>query len=183
MSPNSSRPVVFFSEDEIAKRIAVVGAEIASTFGDTEVCVVGLMKSCLVFMADLIRAIPRDLSVHFLKVQSQPEAGAEPPRSEFLYSMPIPYEGKDNLLLDDIIDTGITLSYLLGHIREHRPRSLRVCALIDKPQERKIDVHPDWSLFRLENPPQGRFLVGYGLDYGESYRGLPYIGSIPRQSA
>lgn len=183
MSPNRPRPVVLFSEDEIAKRIAEVGAEITQTFTDTEICVVGLMKSCLVFMADLIRAVPRDLSVHLLKVQSQPEAGTEPPRSEFLFSMPIPYEGRDILLLDDIIDTGITLSYLLGHIREHRPRSLRVCALIDKPRERKIDVHPDWSLFRLESPPKDRFLVGYGLDYGEGYRGLPYIGTIPRQSA
>jgi hypoxanthine phosphoribosyltransferase len=182
MSPRSPRPAVHFSEDEIARRIAAVGAEIGATFGDTEICVVGLMKSCLVFMADLIRTIPRDLSVHLLRVQSGPEAGAEPPRSEFLYSMPIPYEGRDILLLDDIIDTGVTLSYLLGHIREHRPRSLRVCALIDKPRERKVDVHPDWSLFRMENPPPDRFLVGYGLDFGESYRGLPYIGTIPRQN-
>jgi hypoxanthine phosphoribosyltransferase len=181
MSPSRPRPVVLFSEDEIAKRIGLVGAEIAEDFGDSEICVVGLMKSCLVFMADLIRAIPRDLSVHLLRVQSQPE-GAESPRSEFLYSMPIPYEGRDILLLDDIIDTGITLSYLLGHIREHRPRSLRVCALIDKPRERKVDVHPDWSLFRVENPPPDRFLVGYGLDCGEAYRGLPYIGTIPRRA-
>jgi hypoxanthine phosphoribosyltransferase len=182
MSP-SPRPVVLFSEDEIAKRIAEVGAEIGAAFGETEICVVGLMKSCLVFMADLIRAVPRDLSMHLLRVYTQPEADTEPPRSEVLYSMPIPYEGRDILLLDDIIDTGITLSYLLDHIQEHRPRSLRVCALIDKPRERKIDVHPDWSLFRLENPPPDRFLVGYGLDYGESYRGLPYVGTIPRQSA
>jgi hypoxanthine phosphoribosyltransferase len=183
MSPSTLRPVVLYSQDEIARRIASVGAEIGAAFGETEVCVVGLMKSCLVFMADLIRAIPRDLSVHLLKVYSQPEADVEPARSEFLYSMPIPYEGRDILLLDDIIDTGITLSYLLDHIRDHRPRSLRVCALIDKPRERKIDVHPDWSLFRLEDPTPDRFLVGYGLDYGESYRGLPYIGTIPRQSA
>jgi hypoxanthine phosphoribosyltransferase len=177
------RPAVLFSEDEIAKRVAEVGAEVGKVFEGTEICVVGLMKSCLVFMADLIRAIPRDLSVHLLKVQELPEAGTEPPRSEFLYTMPIPYEGRDILLLDDIIDTGITLSYLLGHIREHRPKSLRVCALIDKPRERKIDVHPDWSLFRLDPPPADRFLVGYGLDYNESYRGLPYIGTIPRESA
>jgi hypoxanthine phosphoribosyltransferase len=183
MSPSLARPPILFSEDEIARRVAVVGAEIAAAFGDTEVCVVGLMKSCLVFMADLIRAIPRDLSVHLLRVYTQAELDTEPPRSEVLYSMPIPYEGRDILLLDDIVDTGITLNYLLGHIREHRPRSLRVCTLIDKPGERKIDLHPDWSLFRLEDPPSGRFLVGYGLDYEERYPGLPYIGTIPRQSA
>ena len=183
MTPTTPRPAVLFSEDEIAKRIADVGGEIGKVFEGTEVCVVGLMKSCLVFMADLIRAIPRELSVHLLRVEEQAEAGTEPPRREFLYTMPIPYEGRDILLLDDIIDTGITLSYLLGHIREHHPKSLRVCALIDKPRERKIEVHPDWSLFRLDDPPGGRFLVGYGLDYHEGYRGLPYIGTIPRESA
>jgi hypoxanthine phosphoribosyltransferase len=183
MTLSRPRPAVLFSEDEIATRIAEVGNEIGQVFEGTEVCVVGLMKSCLVFMADLIRAIPRELSVHLLRVQAHPEAGAEPPRSEVLFSMPIPYEGRDILLLDDIIDTGITLSYLLGHIREHGPKSLRVCALIDKPRERKIEVHPDWSLFRLENPPADRFLVGYGLDHNERYRGLPYIGTIARESA
>jgi hypoxanthine phosphoribosyltransferase len=183
MTPSAPRPAVLFSEDQIEKRIAEVGGEIGQAFEGTEVCVVGLMKSCLVFMADLIRAIPRDLSVHLLRVQAHPEAGVEPPRGEVLFSMPIPYEGRDILLLDDIIDTGITLSYLLGHVREHRPRSLRVCVLIDKPRERKIDVHPDWSLFRLDDPPADRFLVGYGLDYNERYRGLPYIGTVPRESA
>jgi hypoxanthine phosphoribosyltransferase len=72
---------------------------------------------------------------------------------------------------------------VLGHIREHKPKSLRVCALIDKPQERKVDVRPDFSLFSLDGPLEDRFLVGYGLDFEESYRGLPYIGTIPRPSA
>ena len=97
-----------------------------------------------------------------------------------MYSATIPYEGRDILLLDDIVDTGITLNFLLDHIQEQKPRSLKVCALIDKPGERKIDVHPDWSAFTLEKTPPDRFLVGYGLDYAESYRGLPYIGTIPR---
>jgi hypoxanthine phosphoribosyltransferase len=179
MSASPARPAVLFSEDEIQKRIAEVGGEIGRAFAGSEVCVVGLMKSCLVFMADLIRAIPRELSVHLLRVQAQDEAGGP----GVLFSMPIPYEGRDILLLDDIIDTGVTLSYLLGHIREHHPRSLRVCALIDKPRERKVDVHADWALFRLDEAPADRFLVGYGLDYNERYRGLPYIGTIPRESA
>jgi hypoxanthine phosphoribosyltransferase len=174
------RPAVLYSEDQIARRIEEVGAEIARAASGAEVCVVVLMKSCLVFMADLIRAIPGDLSVHLLRVEEQQEAGAEPPRTEFMYSMPIEYEGRNILLLDDIVDTGVTLSYVLSHIREHRPKSLRVCALIDKPQERKTDVQPDFALFRLEAPPGDPFLVGYGLDFEEAYRGLPYIGTIPR---
>jgi hypoxanthine phosphoribosyltransferase len=177
------RPAVLFSEDEIARRVEAVGAKIGELCAGREVHVVVLLKSCLVFMADLIRAIPGDLSVHLLRVEAQDEAGAQPPRTEFIYSMPIDYTGKDILLLDDIVDTGVTLSYVLGHIREHKPKSLRVCALIDKPQERKVDVRPDFSLFSLDGPLEDRFLVGYGLDFEESYRGLPYIGTIPRPSA
>jgi hypoxanthine phosphoribosyltransferase len=91
----------------------------------------------------------------------------------------VPYHGRDILLLADIVDTGITLNFLLEHIREQGPGSLRVAAIIDKPGERKIDANPDWALFTL-NEPLDRFLVGYGLDFQESYRGLPYIGTIPR---
>lgn len=174
------KPVVLFSEDEIARRLKELGAEIAQAFAGREICVVGLMKSCLVFMADLIRAIPLDLTVHLVRVSSQREEGSGTARTEIMYSTAVPYEGRDILLLDDIIDTGITLNFLLDHIREHKPRSLKVCALIDKPGERKIDVHPDWALFTLRERQEGRFIVGYGLDHGESYRGLPYLGSIAR---
>jgi hypoxanthine phosphoribosyltransferase len=82
--------------------------------------------------------------------------------------------------VDDIVDTGITLSYLLAHIHEHGPASLRVCALVDKPESRKIDVHPDWTAFAVHEPMADRFLVGYGLDWMERFRGLPFIGTIPR---
>jgi hypoxanthine phosphoribosyltransferase len=183
MTAPRPRPTVLFSEDQIARRIEEVGAAIGRSSAGAEVCVVVLMKSCLVFMADLIRAIPGDLSVHLLRVDAQRDPGAAPPRTEFIYSMPIDYAGRDILLLDDIVDTGVTLHYVLSHIREHRPRSLRVCALIDKPRERKVELQPDWALFSLESPPADGFLVGYGLDFEEGYRGLPYIGTIPRQSA
>ena len=78
------------------------------------------------------------------------------------------------------MDTGITLSYLLGHIHEHAPASLRVSTLVDKPEARKIDVHPDWTAFPVHEPMADRFLVGYGLDWMERFRGLPFIGTIPR---
>ena len=100
-------------------------------------------------------------------------------RTDIVYSTEIPYEGRNILLLDDIVDTGITLSFLVDQIRERRPRSLRVAALIDKPGERKIDVHPDWAAFTVAEPIE-RFIVGYGLDFAENYRGLPYLGTIPR---
>jgi len=174
------KPTVLFGADQIARRVTEVGAEIARGYEGRELHVVGLMKSCLVLMADLIRAIPRDVTLHFVRVSSAREQGAADLRTEIVFSTAVSYEGKDILLVDDIVDTGITLSFLLDHIREHRPRSLKVCALIDRPGERKVEVHPDWALFTLEGPKVDDFLVGYGLDYAESYRGLPYLGVIHR---
>jgi hypoxanthine phosphoribosyltransferase len=173
-------PQVLYTEEQVARRIAELGTEIGRSYAGRELSVVGLMKGCLVFMADLIRKIPIDLSVHLVRVTSQREEEAGTARTEIIYTTTVPYEGRDILILDDIVDTGITLNFLLDHIRERKPRSLKVCALIDKPGDRKIDVHPDWAAFTLREPLLDRFLVGYGLDYAEMYRGLPYIGTIPR---
>ena len=133
-------------------------------------------------MADLIRpgAARHDLPLPARHLAARGgRAGSL--RTDIVYSAEIPYEGRDILLLDDIVDTGITLNFLLDHIRERSPRSLKVCALIDKPGDRKIDVHPDWAAFTLEEPlPTTASSSGYGLDYAERYRGLPYIGTIPR---
>jgi len=173
------RPAVLYDENQIRQRISEIGADVTQTFAGKDLRVVGLMKSCLLLMADLIRAIPLDTTCHFLKATTLREEAAGTVRTDIVYSTEIPYEGRDILLLADVIDTGITLNFLLDHIREQRPASLRICAIIDKPGERKIEIHPDWALFTLKEPLD-RFIVGYGLDYVESYRGLPYIGTIPR---
>jgi hypoxanthine phosphoribosyltransferase len=175
----TSPPEVVFGAEQIRRRLTDVGAEIARTYAGSEVCVIGLMKSCLVFMADLIRAVPGDLTCHMLRVQTFRDGETGSPRHDIVYYADIPYEGRDVLLLDDILDTGITLDFILEHVRARRPRSLRTCVLVDKPAERKVGVKPDWALFTVEEPDE-RFLVGYGLDWGERYRGLPYIGAIPR---
>jgi hypoxanthine phosphoribosyltransferase len=172
---------VLFTEEEIARRVAELGEEIGRAFAGREVCVLGLMKGSLVFMADLIRRIPLDLSVHLVRVTSQRERAAGRVLTEIVYSTTaVPLEGRHVLLIDDVVDTGITLSYLLGHIHEQGAASLRVCTLVDKPGSRKIGVHPDWAAFTLKEPLPGRFLVGYGLDWQERFRGLPFIGTIPR---
>jgi hypoxanthine phosphoribosyltransferase len=173
---------VLFSEQQIRERIQAIGVEVTRSFASKDVCVVGLMKSCMLFMADLVRAVPLDTTCHFLRAATLQDQGAGPLRTDIVYTAEVPYEGKDILLLADIIDTGITLNFLLDHIRDRRPASLKVCAIIDKPGERKIDVHPDWAMFTIKEP-MDRFLVGYGLDHGEHYRGLPFIGTIPRPAA
>ena len=170
----AEQPEVLFSEADIKARIAQLGAEIAKEYQGQELCVVGLMKNCLVFMADLIRAIPVPLTCHMVRATQGGSGG-----TEIVYSAEVPYAGQHILLLDDIVDTGITLSYLIGHIREHKPKSLKVCALIDKARERKVDLKADWVAFSFKEPID-RFLVGYGLDYAEQYRGLPYIGALKR---
>ena len=174
------KPAVLFTPEQIAARIRQIGSEVGRDFDGKEICVVGLIKSCMVFMADLVRAIPLDMTCHFLRVSSLRDASGGQERTDIVYSTEIAYEDRHILLLDDIIDTGITLNFLLDHIRERRPRSLKVAALIDKPGDRKIEVQVDWAAFTLKESSGARFLVGYGLDYAEHYRGLPYVGTIPR---
>jgi hypoxanthine phosphoribosyltransferase len=171
---------VLFTEEQIARRVAELGAEITSAFSGRKLSVLGLMKGSLVFMADLIRRIPLDLTVHLVRVTTQREQAAGRVLTEIAFATPAQLEGKHVLLVEDIVDTGITLSYLLAHIHEHGPSSLRVCTLVDKPESRKIDVHPDWTAFSVHEPMADRFLVGYGLDWMERFRGLPFIGTIPR---
>jgi hypoxanthine phosphoribosyltransferase len=174
----SEEPTLLFSREQIDARIREIALEITTVYAGQEICVVGLMKSCLVFMADLIRAIPLPMTCQFLQISLVKGLGSAAARTDIVYSADTPYQERHILLLDDIIDTGITLSFLLDHILEHAPLSLRVCTLIDKPRERKIDVRPDWTAFTLEQP-QDRFIVGYGLDYHERHRQLPYLATIP----
>jgi hypoxanthine phosphoribosyltransferase len=173
-------PEVLFDQEQIALRMREIGAEVARDMAGREICVIGLIKGCMMFIADLVRAIPLDLTCHFLRVSSFRGEAAGPVRTDIVYSSETTFEGRHILLLDDIVDTGITLNFLLDHIRERRPGTLKVCALIDKPDHRKIEVQIDWAAFTMREPMADRFLVGYGLDHAERYRGLPYIGTIPR---
>lgn len=175
------KPEVMFDAEAIAQRVARMGAEINSVYEGKDLCVVGIMKSCLVFMADLIRQIRTPTTCHFLRSTSVREEVAGSVRTDIVYSAEIPYEGRNILLLEGVVDTGITLNFLVDHIREREPQSLKVCALVDKPRERKIDVHPDWAAFSIDDPrQQDGFIVGYGLDWADNYRGLPYLATIPR---
>ncbi len=176
----SAEVSVLHSETDISRRVGELGAEIGRAFADREICVLGLMKGSVVFMADLIRRLPLDLTMHLVRVSSHHEASATRVMTEIAYSTAVPLKGRHVLVIADIVDTGITLSYLLGHIHELGPQSLRAVALVDKPYARKIDVHPDWAAFTVPEPLSDRFLVGYGLDWMERYRGLPFIGTIVR---
>jgi hypoxanthine phosphoribosyltransferase len=173
----TAEATVLFSREQIDARVRELGAEVGQACAGQELCVVGLMKSCLVFMADLIRAIPLPQTCYFLQSASLREKGGAAASADIVYSTDVPYAGRHILLLDDIIDTGVTLSFLLDHINDHAPASVRVCTLIDEPGERKTDVRPDWAAFTIDKPSD-RFIVGYGLDYQQRFRELPYLATI-----
>jgi hypoxanthine phosphoribosyltransferase len=172
------RADVLYSEEQISRRVAELGAEITRAFEGRSLCVLGLMNG-VVFMADLVRRISLDLTFHLVRVSVHREREAGIVRTEISYATNFPLENEDVLLVGDVVDTGITLSYLLGHVHELGARSLKVCALVDKPEARKIDVNPDWAAFTLTEPLADRFLVGYGLGWQGRYRALPYVGTIP----
>ena len=171
---------VLYSEEQIAGRVAELGAEITRAFEGRPLCVLGLMSGSVVFMADLVRRISLDLTFHLVRVSVHREREAGIVRTEISYATNFPLEDQDVLLVEDVVDTGITLSYLQGHVHELGAKSLKVCALVDKPGARKIDVNPDWAAFTLSDPPSDRFLVGYGLGWQGRYRALPYVGTIPQ---
>lgn len=171
---------VLRSEEQIARRVAELGREIGRSFAGPSLYVLGFSQETIVFLADLVRRIPLDVAIHLLRVRRQPD----PPggvTAEIVYATgETRLADRDVLLVTDVVDTGVTLSYVLGHIREHAPRSLRVCALVDKPHERKLDLPVDWSAFSLGEPEGDRFLVGYGLGFQGRYQGLPFLGTIAK---
>ncbi|HEY7516433.1 MAG TPA: phosphoribosyltransferase family protein, partial [Vicinamibacteria bacterium] len=120
------KPELLYSEEQIRARVTEVGGHVAAAFSSEEICVVGVMKNCMVFMADLIRHVPGDMTCHFLRVSSLRDEMSV--RTDIVYSTEIPYEGRHILLLLDIIDTGITLNFLVEHILERKPKLLKVCA-------------------------------------------------------
>ncbi len=173
-------PTPLFTAEEIAVRVSAIGRQIGSTYEGEELVVVGLLKNSLVFMADLMRAIPVQFRSYTLRVVHVPETPAGPTGVQILYGTEVPVEGQHVLIIDDVVDTGITLAYVRDHIAARQPKSLRIAVLVDRTAPRKMQLIPEWSAFRIETDDEGRFLVGYGLDHSDYYRGLPYVGYLDR---
>jgi hypoxanthine phosphoribosyltransferase len=171
------KPVI--SSAEIAARVAALGREIAETLPPGELTVVGVLRGAFMFMADLVRAIPRELRCDFLSVRSYGDATVSSGQVEITSDLLFPIEGKDVLLVEDIVDTGLTLKYLLDVLHARRPRSLEVCALLSKPSRRRVEVPVRFIGFEVPD----EFLVGYGLDMGQRFRALPHIASVTPKTA
>jgi hypoxanthine phosphoribosyltransferase len=167
-----------FTAEEIATRVNAIGRQIGATYAGEELVVVGLLKNSLVFMADLMRAIPVPFRSYTLRVVHVSETVGGPTALQVLYGSAVPVEGQHVLIVDDVVDTGVTLAYVRDHLIGRQPKSLRIAALLDRTATRKVQLVPEWSAFRIEVDHDDRFLVGYGLDHEDYYRGLPYVGVL-----
>ena len=173
-------PTPLFTAEDIAARVNAMGRQIESTYAGEELVVVGLLKNSLVFLADLMRAIPIPFRSYTLRIVHVSESRGGPTAVQVLYGAAVPVEGQNVLIVDDVVDTGVTLAYVRDHLATRSPKSLRIAVLIDRTATRKTQLVPEWSAFRIEADDDERFLVGYGLDHADYYRGLPYVGVLQR---
>jgi hypoxanthine phosphoribosyltransferase len=158
----------------IQTRIAELGAEIADTYRGQDLLLISVLKGSIVFMADLIRAIAIPHEIDFMATSSYGAAARSSGVVRILKDLNQAIEGRNVLIVEDIIDSGHTLDYLVRILQERQPASLRIVTLLDKPERREVDIKVDWIGFAIPND----FVVGYGLDYNELYRNLPYIGIL-----
>ncbi len=166
---------VLVSEERIAARIAELGARIAVDYGGRPVTLVSVLKGSLPFMADLMRAIDLPLRIDLMEVSSYGGSSTESSGLvRILKDLSASIEDEDVLIVEDIIDTGLTLNYLIRYLRGKSPRSLRICTLLNKPARRLVEIPVDYIGFEIPD----QFVVGYGLDYGEVYRNLRFVGVL-----
>ena len=166
---------ILISADDLQAKIRDMGAQIAADYGPLgDLLLVGVLKGCIMFMVDLARAIPLPLAIDFIATSSYGHSTQSSGVVRLLKDLDTDIAGRHVLIVEDIIDSGLTLEYLTSQLRRRNPASLRICSLLNKPDRREADVPVDYLGFDIPN----EFVVGYGLDYGERYRNLPYIGVL-----
>lgn len=166
------RPMV--TQEEMRARIKELGKQIATDYAGKDLVLVGVLKGAYAFYADLARAIRIPMRVDFLVVTSYGSQSKTSGRVKVITELTEDVKGKDLLLVEDIVDSGLTVQYLIKTLAKHKPRSIRVCTLLSKPDRRTIDVPLDYIGFKIPN----KYVVGYGLDYQQKYRNLPYLAVL-----
>lgn len=165
---------VMLTEQEVDAKICEIGRQISEDYAGKQVHLVCVLKGGSFFMCELAKRITVPVSLDFMSVSSY---GSETKSSgvvKIVKDLDEPLKGKDVIIIEDIVDSGRTLSYLMDMLRDRGPASLRLCTLLDKPDRRVVDVHVDYTGFQIPD----EFVVGYGLDYDQKYRNLPYIGIV-----
>lgn len=164
----------YLSEEKIAKRIAEMGAQISAEFGDEPVCLICILKGSVFFTVELAKRISSPVELEFMCVSSYGAGTKSSGIVKIVKDLDVSIEGKNVIVIEDIIDSGRTLSYLLENLKTRNPKNLKLCTLLDKPERRVVEVKVDYIGFEIPD----EFVVGYGLDYDQQYRNLPYIGYV-----
>jgi hypoxanthine phosphoribosyltransferase len=172
----SERLVTMLSAEQIAARVKELGAQITAEYKDKNLVLVVVLKGSFIFASDLCRAIDGPLRIDFLGVRSYGEGTETSGVVQITQDLSKPIAGEDVLIVEDIVDTGLTIAHLMDLFRTRSPRSVKVCALLHKPARSRVAVDVNYLGFTIED----KFVVGYGLDFGEKYRNLPYIGLVER---
>jgi hypoxanthine phosphoribosyltransferase len=165
---------VLIDEERLRSRVAELGEEISVDYAGRDLLLIGVLKGAVFFMADLMRHLTVTCEVDFMAISSYGAATDSSGVVRILKDLDINIVGRDVLVVEDIIDSGLTLSYLMRNLEAREPASLEICALLTKPERREIDVPVRYVGFEIPN----RFVIGYGLDFAERYRNLPYVGVL-----
>ncbi len=163
---------ILITEQQLKEKVKELGRMITKDYQGKDLVLLGVLKGAIMFMADLSRAIDLPLSIDFMAVSSYGSSTRSSGIVKIIKDHDINIEGKDVLIVEDIIDSGLTLSYLRETLLGRKPRSLKICTILDKPERREADVKVDYCGFKIPD----KFVVGYGLDFDEKYRNLPFIG-------
>jgi hypoxanthine phosphoribosyltransferase len=166
---------VLYSTAQIDERVKAIGKEISDEYNGQSIVLIGVLKGAAIFLADLARAITVDNTFDFVAVSSYGRARVSSGAVKLIKDIDNPIEGKHVILVEDILDTGLTLSYLRGLMLQHKPASLKIATCLDKPERRLVPIEADYSCFKIPN----RFVIGYGMDYAERYRGVADIRIFP----
>ncbi|MDM0490255.1 hypoxanthine phosphoribosyltransferase [Clostridium perfringens] len=162
---------ILLSEEQIKEQIAVVGKKLTEDYKDKNLYVLSLLRGSFIFAADLVRAIDTKAQIGFMTTSSYGHGEESTGVVKVVNDIPDNIEGLDVLIVDDIIDSGITMDFVINHVKSLGSKSVKTCTLLDKPSRRKVDLKPDYCCFEIED----LFVVGYGLNYGDHYRNIPYI--------
>lgn len=162
---------ILLSEEQIKEQIAVVGKKLTEDYKDKNLYVLSLLRGSFIFAADLVRAIDTKAQIGFMTTSSYGHGEESTGIVKVVNDIPDNIEGLDVLIVDDIIDSGITMDFVINHVKSLGAKSVKTCTLLDKPSRRKVDLKPDYCCFEIED----LFVVGYGLNYGDHYRNIPYI--------
>ncbi len=172
----SENIVTMLDQAAIAQRVAELGAQITAEYKDRPLVLIVVLKGSFVFAADLARAIDLPLRIDFLGVRSYGEGTESSGVVQITQDLSRPIEGEDVIIVEDIVDTGLTVAHLVDLLRTRQPRSVKICSLLHKPARARVHVAVDYLGFTIED----KFVIGYGLDFAERYRNLPYIGVVER---